>query len=94
MGEPKFKKGEFAIYVNKLEIVEIKEVIDVEETVRLRQRQDGLHGEPSGEEVTQITYKYRVWTHTGDTSALCEERLLAKIPNLYAFDIKRKRADD
>lgn len=39
------------------------------------------------------TYDYRVWYHTGDTSARTPSRCLHKITNLYAFSIKRNRVD-
>jgi len=35
------------------------------------------------------SYKYRVWYHTGETTAMTDEHLLKKISNLYAFKIKR-----
>lgn len=35
---------------------------------------------------------YRVWYHTGDTTALTDERLLHSIENQYAFTILRKQA--
>ena len=39
-------------------------------------------------------YKYRVYYHTGDTSAMTDEHLLHKIVNSYAFEIRRKRCDE
>lgn len=39
------------------------------------------------------TISYRVWYHTGDTSALTREDTLHKIDNAYAFTILRKQAD-
>lgn len=46
----KFKKGEFAIYKNgqTYKIVEIKDIFTTKK--RYRQRQDGLFGDPTGEE--------------------------------------------
>lgn len=40
------------------------------------------------------SYKYRVYYHTGDTSAMTDEYLLHKIVNSYAFEIRRKRCDE
>ena len=37
--------------------------------------------------------KYRVWYHTGDTTALTNEEHLHKIENAYAFNIIRKSAN-
>lgn len=37
--------------------------------------------------------KYRVWYHTGDTTALTDECYLHKIENAYAFNIIRKSAN-
>lgn len=39
------------------------------------------------------TFSYRVWYHTGDTTALTPEHCLHKIANTYAFTILRKQAD-
>lgn len=39
------------------------------------------------------TISYRVWYHTGDTTALTPEHCLHKISNAYAFTILRKQAD-
>lgn len=39
------------------------------------------------------TISYRVWYHTGDTTALTPEHCLHKIANTYAFTILRKQAD-
>lgn len=36
---------------------------------------------------------YRIWYHTGDTTALTEETNLYKIQNAYAFTILRKQVD-
>ena len=38
-------------------------------------------------------YDYRVWYHTGDTTALTSERDLHKVANDYAFTIMRKQVD-
>lgn len=38
-------------------------------------------------------YKYRVWYHTGDTTAVTDEAHLHKISNAYAFNIIRKSAN-
>lgn len=39
-------------------------------------------------------YKYRVWYHTGDTTALTDEDLLHPIANAYAFSILRRSANN
>lgn len=41
------------------------------------------------ESYNDTSYKYRVWYHTGETTAMTDEYLLKKISNLYAFKIKR-----
>lgn len=38
--------------------------------------------------------KYRVWYHTGDSTALTDESLLHKVDNLYAFNVIRKSANN
>lgn len=43
-------------------------------------------------EVLKFRRAYRVWYHTGDTTAITPENMLIPIYNAYAFDIKRKRA--
>lgn len=46
------------------------------------------------EEYTAKDYfKYRVWYHTGDTSALTNEVNLHELKNAYAFLIMRRKAD-
>lgn len=46
------------------------------------------------EEYTAKDYfKYRVWYHTGDTSALTDESNLHEIKNAYAFLVMRRKAD-
>lgn len=89
----KFKKGEFAIYKNgeSHQIVEIKDIFVNKE--RYRKRQDGLFGKPTDDETYEYV-SYAVYSHTGDTAAVCAENLLIKIDNLYAFEIKRRRVDD
>lgn len=37
----------------------------------------------------EIVYQYRVWYHTGETTAMTNKHSLKKISNLYAFQIKR-----
>ncbi len=39
-------------------------------------------------------YAYRVWYHTGDTTALTDESLLHKVENSYAFNVIRKSANN
>lgn len=45
------------------------------------------------DETTYASYKYRVYYHTGDTSAVTDEHLLHAIHNEYAFLIMRRKAD-
>ena len=40
----------------------------------------------------EFDVKYRVWYHTGDTTALTAEYQLHSISNAYAFKIERKRS--
>lgn len=42
---------------------------------------------------TDQVYKYRVWYHTGDTTAVTPEDKLYKIMNRYAFTILRHQTD-
>jgi hypothetical protein len=42
---------------------------------------------------TNDAYKYRVWYHTGDTTAVTDECLLHEIKNEYAFRVIRKSAN-
>lgn len=87
----KFKVNETVLYKNgdRFELGVIKEVIPYER--RTHTKQDGLFGKPSGE--LYEAYKYRVWYHTGDTTALTDECYLHKIENAYAFNIIRKSAN-
>lgn len=87
----KFKVNEVVLYENgeRFELGVIKEIIPYER--RTHTKQDGLFGKPSGE--LHEAYKYRVWYHTGDTTALTDERYLYKIENAYAFNIIRKSAN-
>lgn len=87
----KFKVNETVLYEKGtgFELGVVKEVIPYEQRTRLKQ--DGLFGAPSGE--LHKAYKYRVWYHTGDTTALTDERYLYKIENAYAFTIIRKSAN-
>lgn len=93
----KFNEGDIVLYRNgeRYELGEVKQVIDYEHTFNKHQRQDGPFGEreASGEEVTEIRYKYRVWYHEGDTSALTDENLLISIKNIHAFEVVRKKAE-
>ena len=75
----KFNKGEVVLYQNG-ERFELGVVKEVinKEDVCLR---------PAG-------YAYRVWYHTGDTTALTDESLLHKVENAYAFNVIRKSADN
>lgn len=84
-GKPKFKIGEIVLYQNgtSFELGEIKEVIEVTTS---RSTVDSS--------TITVTYKYRVWYHTGSTTAMTDEYLLHKLINAYAFDIVRKKVDD
>ena len=86
-----FKEGQVVLYQNgtTFELGIVKEV--VERIVKQHLRQDGLYGEPTGEDTIQFCY--RVWYHTGDTSALTDERNLHELKNDYAFLIMRRKAD-
>lgn len=81
----KFKEGQVVLYQNgtSFELGIVKEVVEL--------KQDGLYGEPTGEDTIQ--FYYRVWYHTGDTSALTDERNLHEIKNAYAFLVMRRKAD-
>ncbi len=87
----KFKVNDLVLYQNgtTFELGVVKEVIEHEK--KRAQRQDGLHGEPTGD--TYLAYMYRVWYHTGETSALTDEHLLHPIKNSYAFLVLRRSAD-
>lgn len=87
----KFNVEDVVLYQNgeRFELGIVKEVIPYEQ--RAYTKQDGLFGKPSGE--LYEAYKYRVWYHTGDTTALTDECHLRKIVNAYAFTILRKQAD-
>lgn len=90
----KFKKGQFAIYSYKNELVEIKEVVIVSKLVQKHKEGESLHDEPTGDLIYAEETMYRVHTHTGDTSAMCAEHLLEAIPNDYAFNILRKSIEE
>lgn len=95
MKQPKFKVGDVILYTNgpKNEIGIVKSVVAHEATKRYYLKQDGLHGEPSGEEYTEIEYKYFVNYHTGDTAACTPEELMKPFVNTYAYTIIRRKAD-
>lgn len=80
MKQPKFKVGDVILYTNgpKNEIGIVKSVV--------------AH-EPSGEEYTEIEYKYFVNYHTGDTAACTPEELMKPFVNTYAYTIIRRKAD-
>lgn len=86
-----FKVGQVVLYQNdnSFELGIVKEVVEC--VIKQRLRQDGLYGEPTGEDTVQTCY--RVWYHTGDTSALTDEVNLHEIKNAYAFLIMRRKAD-
>lgn len=87
----KFKEGQVVLYQNgtSFELGIVKEV--VERIVKQHLKQDGLYGEPTGEDTIQ--FYYRVWYHTGDTSALTNEINLHELKNDYAFLVMRRKAD-
>lgn len=87
----KFNINDVVLYQNgeRFELGIVKEIIPYER--RAYRKQDGLFSGPTGELYT--AYKYRVWYHTGDTTALTDEHLLRKIDNAYAFTVLRKQAD-
>ena len=90
----KFKDGEAVIY-KKGDIFQlgiIKQVMPIETTKRHYSKQDGLFGEPTGEEYTETSYKYFVNYHRGETASLTNECDLLKIENAYAFEIRRIQA--
>ena len=94
MSDKLLKPGEFGIYTLKNELVEIKEVLEMVTTERQRLKQDGLNGPATGPFVEIKKPMYRVYTHTGDTAALCDVHLITPIPNAYAFNIRRIRVDE
>ena len=77
----KFNVNEVVLYQNgdRFELGIVKEVLEGE-----------VPDLPSDAEQT---IEYRVWYHTGDTTALTPEHCLHKISNAYAFTILRKQAD-
>lgn len=77
----KFNVNEVVLYQNgdRFELGIVKEVLEREV--------------PDFPSDTKQTCEYRVWYHTGDTSALTPEHCLHKISNAYAFTILRKQAD-
>ena len=86
-----FNINDVVLYKNgeHYELGIIKEVIPYER--RAYTKQDGLFGAPTGELYT--AYKYRVWYHMGDTTAITDEYLLHPVSNAYAFNITRKQVD-
>lgn len=86
-----FNVNDVVLYKNgeRYELGIIKEVIPYER--RAYTKQDGIFGAPTGELYT--AYKYRVWYHMGDTTALTDEHLLHPVSNAYAFNIVRKQVD-
>lgn len=79
----KFNIDEVVLYQNgnRFELGIVKEVLE-----------GGVPDLPSDAEQT-VVCEYRVWYHTGDTTALTPEHCLHKISNAYAFTILRKQAD-
>lgn len=105
----KFNKGEVVLYQNgeRFELGVVKEVIEDEVDSNIYEKlyekhcaqcprevichEDCSHCDDFLEAIT--TYKYRVWYHTGDTTAVTDECHLHKIKNAYAFNIIRKSAN-
>jgi hypothetical protein len=89
----KFKVGQTVIYQNgsSFELGIVKEVIEREKRTYLRQQGYPPNGEPQGELFKY--YEYRIWYHTGDTSAITSESNLHEIVNEYAFLILRRKVD-
>lgn len=80
----KFKVNEIVLYQNgeRFELGVVKEVLEGNTTITVH---------PDSTRTKEVhTYKYRVWYHTGDTTALTDECYLHKIENAYAFNIIRK----
>lgn len=78
---PKFDVGEIVLYQNgtKFELGEVKTIlVNVSFSITKDEKI-----------INTVEYHYRVWYHTGETTALTNEDLLHKILNLYAFDVKR-----
>lgn len=75
--KPKFKAGEVVLYQNGsvFELGIIKTIV--------------ASAESGVDKVGKAKYKYRVWYHTGETTALTDEYLLHKLKNSYAFKINR-----
>jgi hypothetical protein len=91
--QSKFKENEIVLYQNgdTFQLGLISEVVPVLDRAYLKQQGFPPKGEPQGEEFT--SYKYRVWYHTGDTTAMTSEDKLHKVNNAYAFLILRRKAD-
>ena len=75
MNEPKFKVGEVVMYQNG----DRNELGIVKKVESL-----GSHEE------NRIAWGYRVWYHTGDTTAMTHESLLKPISNAYAYTVLRR----
>ena len=73
----KFKQGDIVLYKNgeRYQLGEIKEVLEFEETDIFND--------------IYIKYKYRVWYHSGNTTAITDESLLIPIDNIYNFTVIR-----
>lgn len=74
----KFKPGETVLYQNGAKF----ELGIVKSITTLSSEQEGI-----------IPYGYRVWYHTGDTTALTHESDLHKIINNYAFTVLRRSVE-
>ena len=87
--EPKYKVGQIVLYQNRsvFELGVIKAVIKKEYT-RV------IPGSDPIKTYVDYNYAYRVWYHTGDTTALTDEDLLHPIQNDYAFLILRRSANE
>lgn len=83
----KFKVGDIVLYQNgsTFELGRVKEVMNG------TLNQMAMFG---SEEIVLQEAKYRVWYHTGDTTAVTSESMLHKISNDYVFMILRRDADE
>ena len=78
----KFKQGDIVLYKNgeRYQLGEIKEVLEFEETDIFND--------------IYIKYKYRVWYHSGNTTAVTDESLLIPIDNIYNFTVLRHSVEN
>jgi len=84
----KFNVGEVVLYQNgsRNELGVIKEVVPTQVPLEIRQDRTWVNHPTE----TRLIYRYRVWYHTGDTTALTDESLLKPVSNAGAFLILRR----